>query len=181
MEVCLYMSVPYGEIFIELKTLEDLSKDKNPFLPNDIKLFHNKFLWKMKIINILESPFHLWKKWGFKNLIYDLLTALPFKGYLDHINIDEHALRNWFTLHKVFSEWYKNVSSLFDDTFLYHSEKGKQLCSKRAVFQFQEQKDILQGWRIAQQNRFQNIQILFQGLCPRSFLQELMPQDLGAI
>lgn len=44
MEVCLYMSVPYGEIFIELKTLEDLSKDKNPFLPNDIKLFHNKFL-----------------------------------------------------------------------------------------------------------------------------------------
>lgn len=131
----------FTEIFIELKTLEYLSKNENQFLLKGIKLFHNNnFLWKMKMIPILESPFHLLKKWGFRNLIYYLLvTRLPFKCYL---NIYEHALINWFILHKDFSEWHENVSSLFDD---HSSEKGKQLFSKRTVLQCQKQKIILDG------------------------------------
>lgn len=57
----------------------------------------------MKMIHILESLFHFWKTWGFKNLIYYLLvTMLSFKCYVDHIY--GHALINRFVLLRDFSD-----------------------------------------------------------------------------
>lgn len=51
-----------------------------------------------------------------------VVPMLPFKRCCH--NFYEHALINWFNLHKDLSEGYKNVSSSFDE----HSfKKGKWL------------------------------------------------------